>query len=120
VSSHLLSEVQHTADRVAILSRGRSVAAGPVAQVLSAGRSQGLILRVADLTGGLQALRSAGFDAAPTDHAIRVSLSPSHADRVTRALADRGFYLTDLRPDEADLETVFLELTSDAGREGSR
>ncbi len=120
VSSHILSEVQHTADRVAILSRGRSVAAGPVAQVLSAGRTQGLILRVADLTGGLDVLLSAGFDAALTDHAIRVSLSPSHADRVTQALADRGFYLTDLRPDEADLETVFLELTSDAGREGSQ
>ncbi|MGZ8628595.1 MAG: ABC transporter ATP-binding protein [Actinomycetota bacterium] len=29
VSSHILSEIQQTADRVAILSRGRSVAAGP-------------------------------------------------------------------------------------------
>src|SRR6478752_4294555 len=35
LSSHILSEVQHTADRVAILSRGRSVAEGPVAQILS-------------------------------------------------------------------------------------
>jgi hypothetical protein len=29
-------------------------------------------------------------------------------------------YLTELRPDEADLETVFLELTGGAPAEGSR
>ncbi|SRR5712692_712571 len=120
VSSHILTEVQHTADRVAILSRGRSVAAGPVAQVLSAGRAEGLIVRLADLTGGLKALRSAGFEAAMNDQDIRVTVPPAEAARVTRALADQGLYLTELRPDEADLETVFLELTNEAGREGAR
>jgi len=30
VSSHILSEVQHASDRVAILARGRAVASGPV------------------------------------------------------------------------------------------
>ena len=34
-----------------------------------------------------------------------------------RTLADRGLYLSELRPDEADLETVFLELTTDARTE---
>jgi ABC-type multidrug transport system ATPase subunit len=38
VSSHILTEVQQTADRVAILARGRCVKAGPVAEVLSGGR----------------------------------------------------------------------------------
>jgi len=121
VSSHILTEVQHTADRVAILSRGRSVAAGPVAQVLSAGRAEGLIVRLADLTGGLKALRSAGFEAAMNDHDdIKVTVPPADAARVTRALADQGLYLTELQPDEADLETVFLELTNESGREGAR
>jgi ABC-2 type transport system ATP-binding protein len=118
VSSHILSEVQHTADRVAILSRGRSVAEGPVAQILSAGRAEGVIVRLADLTGGMEALRSAGFVAALDDHAIRVTIPAGEAERVTRALADRGLYLSELRPDEADLETVFLELTAEAVKEG--
>ena len=52
------------------------------------------------------------------DQHIRVTVSSAEASRVTQSLADRGLYLTELRPDEADLETVFLELTSDAGREG--
>jgi hypothetical protein len=39
---------------------------------------------------------------------------------VTRALADQGLYLTELRPDEADLETVFLELTAERPLEVTR
>jgi hypothetical protein len=38
---------------------------------------------------------------------------------VTRTLADRGLYLTELRPDEVDLETVFLELTRETPKEAS-
>jgi ABC-2 type transport system ATP-binding protein len=120
VSSHILSEIQQTADRVAILSRGRSVASGPVSEVLSAGRSTGLVLRLDDLTAGLTVLRSAGFDASMKDSTIHVSVSPSQAAWVTRTLADGGLYLTELRPDEVDLETVFLELTSQTAGEAGR
>jgi len=35
----------------------------------------------------------------------------SEPSTVTRALADRGHYLTELSPIEADLESVFLDLT---------
>jgi ABC-2 type transport system ATP-binding protein len=119
VSSHILSEVQHTADRVAILSRGRAVAAGPVGEVLSVGRTEGVLVRLQDLPGGLEALRHAGFDAEILDGTIRVTVPPPEAAGVTRALAERGLYLTELRPDETDLETVFLELTGEAHSEGS-
>ena len=117
VSSHILSEVQQTADRVAILARGRTVATGPVHEVLTAGHAAGLVVRLDDLAGGLAALGEAGIPAARDDGVIRVSLPPEDAARVTRALADRGLYLSELRPDEADLETVFLELTSGPGTE---
>src|ERR1041384_5519311 len=92
VSSHILSEVQHIADRVAILARGRTVAVGPVAEVLTAGRSKGMLVRLDDVPGGVDALRSAGFEATTQDGAIRVSVAPADGARVTRALAERGFY----------------------------
>jgi ABC-2 type transport system ATP-binding protein len=117
VSSHILSEVQQTADRVAILARGRTVATGPVHEVLTAGHAAGLVVRLDDMAGGLAALGEAGIPAARDDGVIRVSVPPEDAARVTRTLADRGLYLSELRPDEADLETVFLELTSDPGTE---
>jgi ABC-2 type transport system ATP-binding protein len=114
VSSHILAEVQQTADRVAILARGRSVATGPVAEVLTSGRTTGLVVRLDDLAGGLSVLTQAGISARQVDGSLVVDLAPAEAARVTRALADRGLYLTELRADEADLETVFLELTGGA------
>jgi ABC-2 type transport system ATP-binding protein len=115
VSSHILSEVQLTADRVAILSAGRSVAEGPVGEVLRAGRSEGLLVRVHDLQAGLRALAEAGIAATSDDGLLRVALPAAGPAAVTKALADRGLYLTELRSDEADLETVFLDLTRGTG-----
>ena len=109
VSSHILSEVQQTADRVAILARGRTVATGPVHEVLTAGRTSGLLVRLDDVTGGLRALTAAGIPATPDDGLIRVDLPPADAARVTRTLADRGLYLTELRPDQADYIGVPVE-----------
>jgi ABC-2 type transport system ATP-binding protein len=113
VSSHILSEVQQTADRVAILARGRCVKAGPVDEVLASGGARGLLVRVADLEGGRRALSGAGIASEPSGDLLKVDLAPEHGERVTRALADRGLYLSELRADAADLETVFLELTRD-------
>jgi len=113
VSSHLLSEMQQTADRVAIIARGRLITSGPVDEVLSAGGGAGLIVRLADLRAGFDALVSAGIETAMGDDALRVSLQAQDAERVSRTLAERGLYVTELRPDEVDLETVFLELTRD-------
>jgi ABC-2 type transport system ATP-binding protein len=120
VSSHILNEVQQTADRVAILARGRQVATGPVHEVLTTGHATGLIVRLDDVAEGLRILGEAGIDARVDDGVIRVGLPPADAARVTRTLADRGLYLTELRADEVDLETVFLELTRGASTEGRR
>jgi ABC-2 type transport system ATP-binding protein len=114
VSSHQLSEVQLMCDRVAILSRGRSVAEGPVGEVLSRGRHEALIVRVGDLARGLQALQEAGIEAALDSDHLRVAVPPSEAARVTEVLARQNLYLSELRPEEVSLETVFLELTQQA------
>jgi ABC-2 type transport system ATP-binding protein len=113
VSSHILSEVQQMADRVGILARGACITAGPVGEVLTAGRAQGVVVRLEDLSAGVGALVAAGLDATVDGDLIRVKLPPPEAARVTRVLADRGLYLSELRTDEVDLETVFLELTGE-------
>jgi len=115
VSSHILSEVQQTADRVAILAGGRCVAAGPVGDVLAGGKARGLLVTLDDLQAGQGALADAGIGATIDGGRLRVDLPPDAAASVTRALSDRGLYLTELRPDEVDLESVFLELTRDSG-----
>jgi ABC-2 type transport system ATP-binding protein len=114
VSSHILSEIQQTADRVAILARGRCITTGPVHEVLAArGGGRGLIVRLADPDAGLAALREAGIGVTLADGALRVDLPADEAERVSRTLAARDLFVTELRADEVDLETVFLELTRD-------
>jgi ABC-2 type transport system ATP-binding protein len=111
VSSHQLPEVQQMCDRVAILSRGRTVATGKVNEVLEQGRPRGLVVRLADLQAGLEALTAAKIDATLDGDALLVAVPPEEAARVTQTLAHKRLYVTELRPQEVSLETVFLELT---------
>jgi ABC-2 type transport system ATP-binding protein len=118
VSSHQLAEVQQMCDRVSILSRGRCVAGGSVAEVLARGHHDRLVVRLGDLPAGLAALQAAGIQAAmDTDH-LTVELPVAEAARVTETLSRRGLFLTELRPEQVSLETVFLELTqNEPGRD---
>ena len=119
VSSHLLSEVQQTCDRVAVLARGRCVAAGPVDDVLVSRHARGLIVRLTDLDRGKAALSEAGIDSALQGDHLRVDLAPAEAEKVTRALVRKHLYLTELRPEEISLEAVFLDLTGEPHEDGA-
>lgn len=116
VSSHILSEVQQTCDRVAILARGKCVAQGPVAEVLSAGRQRGVLVRVEDPAKAADVLTNADIPASVRGDLVAVTIDPAKAAAVTKVLASKRIYLTEMRPDEVDLETVFLQLTG--GPEG--
>ena len=56
-------------------------------------------------------LAAGRFQAVVGEDRERVRVAPTEAGRVTKALADAGLYLCELRPEEVDLESVFLELT---------
>lgn len=112
VSSHLLVEIEHTCDQVAILSRGRCVAAGSVSDVVHRGRRSSLLVGVTDLDAGLAALHDAGIAATRNQSHLHVDLPAGEATRVTQALARQEIWVTQLVSDEATLEDVFLELTS--------
>jgi ABC-2 type transport system ATP-binding protein len=114
VSSHILSEVQHLCDRVAILAHGRCVAEGPVNDVLSQGRTSGVVVRVADAGRALTTLQAAGLVTTVERDLLRVEIDPSSAARISETLAKEDLYPSELRPDAVDLETVFLELTEGA------
>jgi ABC-2 type transport system ATP-binding protein len=110
LSSHLLAEVQQVCDDVTILARGRCVASGPVREVLAGKATGDVRLRVHDPVGAKSVLDAAGFSVTGMGDAWRVHGVGDPAT-VTRALADQGHYLTELSPIEADLESVFLDLT---------
>ena len=113
LSSHILSEVQQICDTVTIISRGRRVTAGPVAEVLAA--HSGNEVRVglespAELGAAAEALRATGADVTvAADHlVVRGVEKPA---TITRTLAARELYVSELTPVTVDLESVFLQLT---------
>ena len=114
VSSHILSEVQQTCDRVAILSHGRCVTQGPVDDILNQGSSRRIFVRVdaTELAGDV--LRRAGLVSSRIDGALIVESPPDDAPYVAKLLATADIYPYELRPESVDLETVFLQLTGDA------
>jgi len=111
ISSHILAEVQQVCDSVSIIGRGRMLASGTVADVLSAGAT-GTVVRVgvADPVAAAAVLGSAGWFVQPDGDAMRVS-GPGDPASITRALADAGHYLCELTPLRPDLETAFLQIT---------
>ena len=110
VSSHQLAEVEHTCTSVAIMSRGRCVTAGPVDEVL--GAAAAVLVRVDDERRGLAALRDAGFPVEEAAPHLRVLVPAGRSGEVTRALAARDVWVTELRPEQERLEDLFLRLTA--------
>ncbi len=114
LSSHLLGEVQMICDQVAILSRGRCIAQGPVEEVLSVRGGSAFVVRTERIARAKAVLKNAGFPATfRGDKSLRVVCRDDDASEITRALADEGIYLTELRAEEISLEAVFLELTGE-------
>lgn len=115
VSSHILSEIQATCDRVAILARGRCVAQGDVHGVLAQGHSRGILVRIDDAATARVVLHEGGLVAVQTGpETLRVETDPERGSLVVELLARQGLFPREVRPDEVDLESVFLELTADA------
>ena len=113
VSSHILSEVQQTCDRVAILARGRCVAQGPVEDVLASGQAAKLLVVVDDAARAGELLTGEGISWSMNGEGLTVDLPRDHGARVTKTLAQGGLYLSELRASSDDLESVFLKLTED-------
>ncbi len=117
LSSHVLSEIQQTADAVAVLSSGRIVAEGDVAS-LRLGRIRRLR---AGLSGvGEQQARAAlaqlsqikDLEIAPAEDGVRVSATvEGEIDPVVKLLAQHR--VADLAVEEPDLEESVLRLYGD-------
>jgi ABC-2 type transport system ATP-binding protein len=111
VSSHVLAEMAQTADAVIVISRGRVVAQGPIAELI-AGRGGGVEVRSPGAGQLRAALRSRGFTVeASDDHTLIVT----GADMATVGdLAfSEGVAIHGLRERSASLEDVFFELTGE-------
>ncbi len=113
VSSHQLTEVEQICDDVTIVSGGRLVRTGSLADIRSFAGQDHVVVTIDDRDGAIAALAEAGLPAhpRPSHRELSVDVDPERSAEVTRALAYRGRYLSGLRFEQASLERAFLNLT---------
>ncbi|MET7399379.1 ATP-binding cassette domain-containing protein [Dactylosporangium sp. NPDC005572] len=113
VSSHLMSEMQLTADQVVVIGRGRLILDAPVASVVDRGS---VTVRCPD-PGGLDALRAAlaaravRVEAVGDDGLAVAGLSVEEVGDVAHRL---GVRLHELSRQRGSLEDAYLSLTADS------
>ena len=115
LSSHLLGEVERTADRIALVRRGELVTEGDLDEIRS-GAARLVSVRVQD-PGDLAAVRAAVPEARDVvEHGDELSftLPTSALDALVRALA--RCRVVDLGIAEADLEQLFLSWYDEQAR----
>jgi ABC-2 type transport system ATP-binding protein len=116
VCSHLLAEVELMCHRATIIRRGRLVAEGTIDELLASYGTSGFVTRVDayDSERAALVLERSGFLVAQLGEG-RMSVTGSVEDggQISRPLAEAEIYVTELRADVADLEQVFLSLTTD-------
>ncbi|MEU6748254.1 ATP-binding cassette domain-containing protein [Spirillospora sp. NPDC046719] len=140
VSSHLMSEMQLTADRLVVIGRGRLIADAPVAEVIAASSRNAVRVRsprAAELAARVEAeavprgaapLEAAHPEAAPRGgvafgdagrrgvEVVRVSaeelvVTGLPVDRVGWLAFEAGVPLLELSEEKASLEEAYMELT---------
>jgi ABC-2 type transport system ATP-binding protein len=113
VSSHLMGELEGTADRLVVIGRGRLLADTTVAELLAAASKERVDVRTPERTEAMTVLANAGATVAvAADDTITVENLP--ADRVAAILGAAGVGFTELRRHRATLEEAYMELTRDA------
>jgi len=111
VSSHLLAEVEQTIDQVVIISRGQTMYQGRVDHLRQSQQSR-VIVQSSDPNALVTALRKAGVsDVQPTPDGS-LALIGSSARQVGDVALAAGVAIYGLHEDSADLEKMFLQLTS--------
>jgi ABC-2 type transport system ATP-binding protein len=113
VSSHLMSELQDTADHLVVVGRGRVIADTSVAAILAEASGDRVTVRTTARQEATTVLAHAGATVIAGDRdAITISgLSP---ERIVALLATSDVPFSEVAAHRASLEEAYMELTRDA------
>jgi ABC-2 type transport system ATP-binding protein len=114
LSSHLLSEVEQMCDRVAIIHRGRTLAMGPVQELLESRGAERLLFRARPADRALEVLTPFGRDGDARLEGEEGVSSDVPREKVPEALAAlqaAGVRVFGVERQSSTLEEIFLEVT---------
>jgi ABC-2 type transport system ATP-binding protein len=115
VSSHLLAEIEQVATHVGIMSAGKLLRQGTLAEVLSDGAAVVRIATpdVAETAALLQRMGLQGVQPDPAREELRARLGDAAPEEVARAVVTGGLRLRGLAVERPDLEDLFVALTGE-------
>lgn len=115
LSSHLLNEVEQVCDSVVILSKGKLIAQGSVAELLQ-GRGQ-VRLRTTDNAQAVTVLAALNWveDVKTENGTVVVTAPAERGAELSAALSREEIFLTEMSSGQASLESYFLEVTAEEG-----
>ena len=114
VSSHVLAEVSQTADDVVVIAKGKSVAQGPLQQIMArSGRHGGVRVAGPDVRrlGDILYAQGARVSGDPTE----IVVSDRTGEEVGRVIAEHQIVISELVSLGGSLEDVYFELTGATG-----
>ena len=114
VSSHLMSELEGTADHLIVIGRGRLLADVSVAELLADASDGRVEIRTPDAATAMTVLANAGATVSSSGRE-RVAVAGMPAARVATVLASHGVPLDGLETSRATLEDAYFRLTRGAG-----
>ncbi len=113
VSSHLMSELQDTADHLVIVGRGTVIADTSTRELLAAASGDRITVRTPDAPQAATVLERAGATVSVSGPGL-LAVSGLAADRVARVLGESGVPFSEVAAHRASLEEAYLSLTADA------
>ena len=110
VSSHLMSEMENTADHLIVIGRGRLIADCSVAEFIERNSVQAVRVRTPQPDALVAAIRRAGGRVAAAGEAIVIN--GLAADKVGDLAFENGIRLHELAVAQASLEEAYMEQTA--------
>ncbi len=113
VSSHLMSELQDTADHLVVAGRGQVIADTSVADLIATASGGRVTVRSAARSEAMTVLAHAGATVAATDRDTLI-VSGLAAEKIVALLGESGVPFSEVSAHRATLEEAYMELTRDA------
>jgi ABC-2 type transport system ATP-binding protein len=113
VSSHLMSEMENTADHLIVIGRGKLIADCPIAEFTTEGTTLATNVKTPDWQLLAKAVTAAG-GTLEQDANQEITVRGQSAEQVGALARDHGILLHYLAPARVSLEEAFMELTADS------
>ncbi|MFI1769356.1 ABC transporter ATP-binding protein [Streptomyces sp. NPDC020800] len=116
LSSHLMSEMENTADQLVVIGRGRLIAAESVRDFADRSTPSSIVVGTPQAAELAAVLTAAGASVEPEGSAgaRKLAVTGLPTDRIGALAFENGIQLNELTTRTASLEAAFMELTADS------